>query len=155
MNIFQREPTQIAQWRSLVIAGQEKAGLQLTEPIENYVVITLDANTTNSQLVSSVIAIDFLKNIHVKSVSNMQTLRAVGDQCLILAGLFPDRAKRKHVSSDYFKNLGENAYYILSFSHTALKLDHTLFYQLFENFADLIEVLKAMRLCCDRRFNFH
>ncbi len=153
MSIFQHETTQIAQWRSLVIEGQEKTGFQLAEPVENYVVITLDANTTNSQLISSVIAIDFLKNIHVKSVNNSHMLRTIGDQCLILAGLFPEHTKRRNVSSDYFKNIGENAYYVLSFSKIPWKGNHTLFYQLFENFEDLVGVLKAMRMCCDRKIN--
>lgn len=146
MALFQFEPTQIAEWRKLVSEGQEKTGFHLTETIENYIVITLDAHTKKVGLASSVIAIDFLKNIHIKSVSNKQTLREVGDQCLILSGLFPDRAKRKNLSEDYFKNLGENAYYVLSFATISTKSDHRLFYQLFENFADLIEVLKAMRM---------
>lgn len=146
MNIFQFEPTPIAEWRKLVLEGQKNTGFELTESVENYVVITLDAYTTKTELASNVIALDFLKNVHVHSIRNMQILRTVGDHCLILAGLFPDRAKRKNVSAEYFKHVGENAYYILSFSH-AQKLDHGLFYQLFDNFADLIAILKAMRLC--------
>ncbi len=145
MSIFRAEPTRIAEWKELVTEGQEKSGFRLTEPVENYVVITLDANTANSQLSSSVIAIDFLNNIHIHSVKNSQTLRFIGDQCLILAGLFPDRAKRKNVSENYFRHLGENAYYVLSFASSPTKLDRTLFYQLFENFAELIKVLQAMR----------
>lgn len=154
MNIFQFEPTKIAQWRQLVIEGQQKSGFQLTETVENYVVITLDAHTTNVNLSSSVIAIDFLKNIHIQSTRNMQTLRTVGDQCLILAGLFPDHVKRKNVSADYFKHLGENAYYVLSFASAPTKLDRALFYQLFENFADLVGVLRAMRLY-EKQSGFH
>ena len=76
----------------------------------------------------------------------------VGDKCLILGGLFPDRAKRKNVSADYFKNLGENAYYVLSFATIASKADHRLFYQLFENFSDMIEILKSMRMVEQSRF---
>lgn len=144
MKLFQFEPTKIAEWRKLVIEGQEKSGFRLNETIENYVVITLDSQTTNTELASAVIAIDFLKNIHVKSVRNSQTLRFIGDQCLILAGLFPERVKRKNVSDHYFKHLGENAYYVLSFS-SLKNSDHSLFYQLFENFEDLIGVLRAMR----------
>lgn len=146
MSIFQHEPTKIAEWRRLVLEGQEKAGFHLTEPVENYVVITLDAQTTNTNLSTTIIAIDFLKNIHIHSTRNLQTLRFVGDQCLILAGLFPDRAKRKNLSDDYFKHLGEHAYYVLSFASVPTELDHSLFYQLFENFENLIQILKAMRL---------
>lgn len=149
MGIFQFEPTDIAEWRKLVIEGEMKAGFQLTELVENYVVITLNANTTNTQLSSAVIAIDLLKNIHIQSISNVHAVRSVGDQCLILAGLFPDRAKRKNVSAEYFRNLGENAYYVLSFAKSFQKFDHSLFYQLFENFSDLIRILKSMRLYAD------
>ncbi|EKD77562.1 MAG: hypothetical protein ACD_42C00291G0002 [uncultured bacterium] len=145
MNIFRSEPTSIAEWRQLVIEGQENAGFRLVEPVENYVVITLNAHTSNLAIASSVLAMDFLNYVHVKSNQHFQLLRTVGDQCLILAGLFPDRAKRKNVSADYFKNVGENAYYVLSFSAAPHQLDRSLFYQLFENFAELIEVLKAMR----------
>lgn len=149
MSIFQFEPTDIAEWRKLVLEGQTKAGFQLTEVVENYLVITLNANTGNTQLSSGIMAIDLLKNIHIQSICNAYALRSVGDQCLILAGLFPDRAKRKNVSAEYFRNLGENAYYVLSFAKSFHKLDHSLFYQLFENFSDLVRVLKSMRLYAD------
>src|SRR3990167_7049607 len=151
MTIFQFEPTDIAEWRKLLLEGQDKAGFQLTEVVENYVVITLNAHVTHTQLASSVMAIDLLKNIHIKSVTNAHALRSVGDQCLILAGLFPDRTKRKNVSTEYFRNLGENAYYVLSFAKPFQKCDHTLFYQLFENFSDLVQVLKAMRLYAENK----
>src|SRR3990167_1553208 len=146
MRIFQFEPTDIAEWRKLLLEGQDKAGFQLTEVVENYLVITLNAHVTHTQLASAVMAVDLLKNIHIKSVTNAHALRSVGDQCLILAGLFPERAKRKNVSAEYFRNLGENAYYVLSFANTFPKYDHSLFYQLFENFSDLIRILKSMRL---------
>jgi len=146
MSIFQFEPTGIAEWRNLVIEGEKRVGFQLTELVENYMVITLNAHTTDATIASTVIALDFLENIHINSTKNIYELRSVGDHCLILAGLFPDRAKHKNVSKDYFKNLGENAYYVLSFAKLPWECDRTLFYQLFENFSDLIQILQAMRL---------
>ena len=145
MSHFEYEPTKTAEWRKLVIQAEEKSDFKLTEALENYVVITLDAYTTQVNIASSIIAIDFLENIHVHSLKNMHALRAVGDQCLLLSGLFPERAKRKRVSSDYFQHLGMNAYYVLSYTNLSKQLNHALFYQLFENFAELIDVLKWMR----------
>ena len=113
--LFHVEPTKLAEWRNLLIDGQEKAGLSLTEALENYVVLTLDAYTTETKLASVVLAIEFLENIRASKIRDFQKLRSVGDQCLILAGLFPERARHKRVSDDYFKNLGENAYYVLSY----------------------------------------
>lgn len=145
MSIFHNEPTAIAEWRSLVLEGQEKAGILLTETIENYMVMTLDAFTAKIDLVTSVIAIDFLANVRVESLCHANGLRSVGDHCLILAGLFPDRAKRKRVSADYFMHIGQHAYYVLSYAARSHQIDHALFYQLFENFAELINILSAMR----------
>ena len=145
MSDFHTEPTRIAQWRSLVLEGQERVGFSLPEPIENYVVLTLDAFTTQAKLATTVIAIDFLKHIRVESNHQIHLLRDVGDQCLILSGLFPERAKRKRVSSDYFMNLGKNAYYVLSFVTLSPHHNRSLFYQLFDNFAEMIAVLNAVR----------
>lgn len=150
MNIFTYEPTRVAEWRKLVTEGQLRAGLQLTESIENYVVITLDAHTEHIALANTTIAIDYLNNINVNSLHNFKMLRHVGDQCLILAGLFPERAKRKNVSPNYFQHIGENAYYVLSFSTHFKQSNRALFYQLFENFSDLIKILKSTRLLNDR-----
>ena len=145
MGTFHCEPTKIAEWRTLVLQAQEKAGLQLSEPIENYVVITLDAYTQFTTLSATAIAIDYLEQLQNLSRHNMHVLRGIGDQCLILSGLFPDRAKRKNVSKHYFMRLGKSAYYILSSVDIAWKLDNTLFYQLFESFSDLTSVLRSMR----------
>lgn len=153
MSTFNANTTRLAEWRELVLEGQEKAGFRLTEAMENYVVVTLDAYTTEINLSSAVIAVDFLKNIHVTSTLTMQALRAVGDQCLILSGLFPNRAQRKNVSEQYFIQLGRNAYYVLSFNHFAKSLDRGLFFQLFDNFSDLTKVLSAMRAASRNALN--
>ena len=143
---FPHEDSRWVEWHNLLIEAQEKSGHTLIEPVEHYVLITLDAYTAQLKLATSALAIEFLENVHVNHVRDFQKLRSVGDQCLILAGLFPERAKRKNVSAEYFRNLGENAYYVLSFANTFPKYDHSLFYQLFENFSDLIRILKSMRL---------
>src|SRR3990167_7845447 len=145
MAIIQFEPTPIAQWRNLLIHAQERSGIHLTESIESYVVQTLDANVKNNAIVSSMIAIEFLENIHIESIHHFHALRVVGDYCLILSGLFPDFAKRRRVSSDYFKNLGENAYYVLSSTRHFSQSHYALYYQLFENFSELVDVLKSAR----------
>lgn len=145
MGILNIESTKLAQWRDLVCDAQKKSGFLLNETMENYVVITLDTFITKTELSSSLIAIDFLHNIRIESPHNVHALRSVGDQCLLLAGLFPDRAKRKRVSSDYFMNLGKNAYYVLSYAALSHKMNRALYYQLFDNFGELIDVLRAMR----------
>lgn len=143
--MFQFQPTAIAEWQHLLIEAQQHTGIHLVESVENYLVHALNANVKNNALVSHIIAIDFLENIHIETIHHFQTLRSIGDECLILSGLFPDYTKRRHVSADYYKNLGENAYYVLSSSRRFSQSHYALYYQLFENFSDLIMVLKSTR----------
>ncbi|OGT25596.1 MAG: hypothetical protein A3B71_06070 [Gammaproteobacteria bacterium RIFCSPHIGHO2_02_FULL_42_43] len=147
---FPHEDSRWVEWHNLLIEAQEKSGHTLIEPVEHYVLITLDAYTAQLKLATSALAIEFLENVHVNHVRDFQKLRSVGDQCLILAGLFPERAIRKRVSRDYFTHLGENAYYILSYAQVPIHIDHSLFYLLSENFSDLVQVLQAMRWVNDR-----
>lgn len=145
MSVLNLNPTEIAHWHQLVLDTQADTGLYLPEAIENYVVLTLSAYTTRTSLASIVIAIEFLESLKDTSNYSMQKLRDVGDHCLILSGLFPDRIKRKNVSEKYLVNIGKEAYYTLSYAPVQWQLDQGLFYQLFENFTDLIQLLKAMR----------
>jgi len=138
-------PTKLAEWHHLVTEAEKRTGFQLDEAVENYVVITLDAFTTNPDLASTVVAVDFLKNLNIESVRNLEMLRQVGDQCLILSGLFPERVKRKLVSADYFIQIGKRAYHVLSVTRISWKLDRGLFFQLSENFITVTDILQAMR----------
>jgi len=139
-------PNEIAQWHQIVLEAQSETGFYVPEPIEQYVVMTLHAYTANSSLSSVVVAIDFLQALKDTSTISLQKLRDVGDQCLILSGLFPERAKRKNVSPVYFEKIGKEAYYSLSFAPTRWHVDQHVFYQLFENFSRLIQVLQALRM---------
>ena len=139
-------PNEIAQWHSLILDAQSDLDFYLPESIEHYVVMTLHSYTTNTAFTSAIIALEFLKAIEDNSIINLQKLRDVGDHCLILSGLFPERAKRKNVSSEYFERIGKEAYYNLSFAQTRWVFDKDIFLKLCENFSDLIRLLNKLRV---------
>jgi hypothetical protein len=145
MKRFYLEPSSQAQWLALILDAKELSGFYLKENLENYLLLTLEHFTTEAKLSSSVLAIDYLTNISVSTQSNAMKLREVGDQCLILSGLFPERALRKHVSLDYFINLGKGAYHRISHHEKSHPFDPELFYQLSMNFVGLMDVLHHMR----------
>ena len=137
-------------WHDLVDESLNKTGLQFSDSVHQYLVLTLQHFTKKTELAAVVVATAFLQNVNIETTGNAILLRDVGDQCLLLSGLFPDRAKRKRVSETYFSDLGKHAYYVLSFSNTPWQSSHSLFLQLFDNFSDLVTVLRAMRQL-DRR----
>lgn len=146
MNRIYLEPSAEGQWLALVDDARRLSGFSLEESMENYLVLTLDHFTTEIKLASSVLAVDFLSALTVPSANNANILRDVGDQCLILSGLFPERALKKRVSLNYFISLGKGAYSTISHQEKSHPFDPELFYQLSINFVGLMDVLHHMRL---------
>lgn len=146
MNSFYLEPSSQAQWYSLVYDARQLAGLELDESMESYLVLTLEHFTTEIKLSQTVLALEFLSNFNVRTSQAAIRLRDLGDQCLILSGLFPERALRKHVSLDYFINLGKGAYHSISHQEKSHPFDPELFYLLSVNFVGLMDILHHMRL---------
>jgi hypothetical protein len=146
MNGLKWHSSRIAEWQSLVLDAEMSCGLHFDENIEHYLVITLDHYTQANHLASTVIALDFLNAVEKSGTYGREQLRTVGDQCLLLSGLFPERAKRKNVSLNYFIGLGKEAYNLVAAQHPrSVLIDEALFYNLSVNFVGLMDVLHTMR----------
>jgi hypothetical protein len=73
----------------------------------------------------------------------LNQLRDVGDQCLLLSGLFPKRAEKQLVKVSYYVNLGRSAYHHLSDGVHQASAD--LYRQLAETFVMLMDLLQTIR----------
>lgn len=136
-------PTSLAQWQALVNEATVDAHIHLNEDLESYLVFLLMRFTNQPQIAHSVLAMDFLSAFTDKALDKATQLQDVGDKCLLLAGLFPGRAERKHVRISYFVHLGQSAYSSLStVSRQSLA---TLFNDLSDAFVPLTDVLLTAR----------
>ena len=145
MAIFRPKPTTIAEWQSLVAEAEVKTGYTFEESLESYLVITLDHYTRKGGFISAVIALDFLESTHIATPRDGDQLRGVGDQCLLLSGLFPERAIKKNVSLSYFIGMGQQAYLALTDLRLKDEFDSELYQKLSYNFVGLMDLLNAMR----------
>jgi len=145
MNFFQLGPTKLAEWYALVIDAQNETGYDFDESLQQYLVMTLDHFTTQDRLVTTVIAIDYLQSLNLSGKLGHSSLRNVGDQCLIISGLFPERALRKNISLNYFVSIGQQAYGTLAITNPNFEFDAELFAKLSTNFVGLMDVLHTMR----------
>lgn len=136
-------PTDISQWHALVNEAQAATQLILSENTESYLVFLLMRFSQGPKLIESIIALDFLESMHRPRTLQMELLRDVGDKSLLFCGLFPGMAKKRHVSLDYFSDMGQAAYLTMS----ELEDRHTadLYFQLSEQFLTLRQILQAMR----------
>ncbi len=132
-----------APWHALVGEAMSASGIQLNEDLESYLVFLLMRFTNKTQIASSIIALDYLISYQLTKAQQQSLLRDVGDKCLIMAGLFPGRAKKRRVRINYFIKIGQSAYQTLS--HLNQHLTSELFSTLSLEFVQLIDVLQAAR----------
>ena len=88
-------------------------------------------------------ALDFLESMRAPGRRQVELLRDVGDKSLLFCGLFPGIANRRHVSIEYYSDLGQAAY--LTVGELQESLTGNLYLQLSEQFSNLQQILQAMR----------
>jgi hypothetical protein len=136
------EASATALWQELVRDAEGRAARTLGEELESYLVFTLMRHQTHAALAGRVMALEWLESQLAHGRRREEGLRDVGDGCLLIAGLYPERAERK-VSLSYFQDLGRDAY--LKLGADARHGLAELFRQLGKAFAELVRVLFEVR----------
>jgi len=137
------DSSELSQWHRLVQEAEQDYGCQLDEAMQSYLVFTLMRFTKNSQLNSKALALDYLSSHHLPERLRHEQLRNIGDQCLLVSGLYPQSAEKRLVSADYYVNLGRAAYFHIS--TVTQKGIAELYQQLAESFVLLMDLLLTIR----------
>lgn len=104
------EPTQQALWQRVLREASGVAGRTLNDTLEAYLLMLLLRFTRRPEILRTIMAREFLETLQQTGRVRDERLRDVGDQCLILSGLFPGLAHRRRVSPTYFVEMGRGAY---------------------------------------------
>ena len=144
MNKLILHPTDTSQWHALVYDAQATTQLILTENTESYLVYLLMRFTQTTGLLDSVIAMDFFESMNATGHRRIEQLQEVGDKSLLLCGLFPGIAIKRHVGIDYYSGMGQAAY--LSVSELQEQQSADLYLQLSDQFIAMQNILRAMRM---------
>ncbi len=140
---FILDTSEVSQWHALVHEAEQDYGCQLDEAMQSYLVFTLMRFAKDQQLNSKALAIDYLKSHHLpKNIRNEQ-LRNIGDQCLLVSGLYPRSAEKRQVGVTYYIDLGRSAYHHIS-TVTQQGIAE-LYLQLAESFILLMDLLQTIR----------
>lgn len=108
--ILVQSPT--ASWHHLLGEAQERAHIHLSTDLESYLVFLLMRYTSHPELAASVLGLEYLEGIQLRA--SPEQLKSVGDKCLLFAGLFPEHAHRRRVDLQYYVQLGQSAFEVLS-----------------------------------------
>lgn len=125
--------TSLALWHSIIQDAGKSCAIVLKEDVEAYLVFLLMRYIDKPELFKHTMAIDFLRG-----TKNATHLQAVGDKCLLLAGLFPAIAEKRHVKISYFVSIGQTAYTIIS------KKSNDLYDLLAGQFVPSMDILQAI-----------
>lgn len=137
------QPTEKAQWHSLIQEAEHACHIQLGEELQSYLVFLLMRYTQAPQLAESVLAVEYLTSLEVSGKLGEVKLSEVGDKCLLYSGLFPQRAEQKRVRISYFVHLGESAYSVLANSLATVRA--AIYANLSAHFVVLMDILQTTR----------
>ncbi|MCK8515267.1 hypothetical protein M0534_02820 [Methylonatrum kenyense] len=137
------EPGATAQWQQLVRDAENRCGARLDEDAQSYLVFLLMRYLRRSDLIRRLLAIAYLQAMASQGRARADRLRDVGDECLLLGGLFPGQIRRRRVTLDYVIDLGQGAYGELGASDGSALA--SLFGKLAQDFPLLLDVLGELR----------
>lgn len=144
MNNIQVDSTPTASWYRLVLEAEEKASLQLSEGLESYLVFLLMRFMKNSEIAVNILALEFLNCLNQLTTTKHDRLRNIADQCLLFVGLFPGIVAKRNVTEDYYVQMGQSAYFLLSELHLNKQEYVKLYTELSSHFVQLRNVLRAL-----------
>jgi len=140
---FILEPSEISQWHKLVEDAESDYGQQLDETMQSYLVFTLMRFAKDQQLNVNALALDYLSSHQLPKQLRNERLRDIGDQCLLVSGLYPQTAVKRQVGVAYYVDLGRSAYHHIS--TVAQQGIAELYQQLAESFILLMDLLQIIR----------
>ena len=141
---------EISVFEKLVQAGEAESFVTLPYPIHLFLVGVLVDHLYDVKLFRESVALN-LMNATTKMRENgreqaNELLMRAGDEGLLIAGLFPETARRLNVSPSYFRFMGQAAYASLSARHIVTGANQGSFFDtVAEAFPVLEKVLKATR----------
>jgi hypothetical protein len=130
-------------WQELVHDAGLRTGTPLDETRESYLVFVLLRHQHDEALLIRTQALEWLTAQACTGSLRADALRDVGDRCLLIAGLYPALAERRHVDVNYFIELGRGAYHEVA--EATRNAYAALFEQLAQSYRELVRTLRALR----------
>lgn len=135
-----------AEWHVLVNEAEVVADCCLEGEVEQYLVSLLLRYVGRPGIVQNPLPVGVLASGKIPAGPGGEQLRDMADQCLIVAGLYPEQAGRHQIPLSRLVEVGQEAY-----SQLASAADNALFEEMSHNFVVLMDILQTMRELDDGR----
>lgn len=98
-------------WTSLIQLAEARSDIQLPSPLETYLIQLLKRFSGDTKLGEQASALAWLA---AKQGEAHEAYGRIGDECLLMVGLFPKQLTRRSLNLNYYIQLGRSAYAALS-----------------------------------------
>lgn len=98
-------------WASLIQLAESRSAIQLPSPLETYLIQLLKRFSGETKLGEQASALAWLE---AKQAEASEAYVRIGDECLLMVGLFPKQLTRRSLNLNYYIQLGRSAYAALS-----------------------------------------
>jgi hypothetical protein len=138
-------PNMRANWYYLLQEAKLNTGFEIDESLENYLILTLNNLNPDTHNFSDSVSIKYMNAISNNDEQRWQKLRDVGDQCLLINGMFPEISIKRNVTLNYYAVIGRQAYKTLANQpENKVHLDKDLFNNLSTHFVGLSDLMHIM-----------
>lgn len=135
-----------AHWYALMGYAQAETGHYIEQEVENYLVYLLE--TMSGDVVGAGPHKQVLAELNATfqpvREKHLVKVQEVAEQCIMIAGLFPEHARRTGISLLYFMETGQSAYRDL---HTAVPQSPVYSY-IAKHYVNVIDVLQKLAELC-------
>ncbi len=131
--------TPLALWYEAVQEAQMDCHIALKSEVESYLVFMLMRHIDKPALAQEIMATKFLDGFNSPLRQRGVILQDVGDQCLLITGLFPRVAEKRSLKVKYYIELGQICYEVIS------RKNNDIFSLLSKQFMLLSGVLQSFR----------
>lgn len=111
---MQLNNAEIGLWVDLLKEGQDRAHVNLSETEESYTALMLQRFVRRADLTTITFSLAFLEHEHETPVRRQDSLWETADASLLVAGLFPERARKKNVSVSFFTDMSQICFFELA-----------------------------------------
>ncbi len=135
---------QAAGWRALLTEAQSAAQSFLPEAVEEHLVALLYRALGQPAVSAEQRALGYAQQLLENGLGGGEDIAAVGDQCLLFAGLFPEHAIRKGILITYFVQVGRSAYLEYAAAPGGGR-ERAVYREIAEAFVPAMDVLQTLR----------
>jgi hypothetical protein len=145
MNLSNFEESSCAQWTQLINKAINYCDYKINHHLAHYLVITLQHYSSQLSLPHTIIGKEYLQALELSGIQKGSALRQIGDECLILTGLFPGKIQQKKISLAYTVNIGKMSYLEIFNNPQLSNMNVSVFQELDQHFIGLVDILYVIR----------